>query len=297
VKFNNDGTKMFMLGRAGGSDVYEYSVSTAWDVSTITFVRSLDVGVVSATQGDNSANSIEFNTDGTKLFVLGQGQDLISEYALSTGFDLSTASFTHSFNVGSQENLAYGLAFSNDGTKMFVTGWTGDDINEYTLSTGFNVSTATFVDRFSVSSESGKPSSVQFDSDGTTMYVLNGSGAPKIYQYTLQDAWDVSTASYTGKSFSVLGEESKPRGFCFGDNGTKLFVCGWSGDDINQYTLELNLVLNTPPASGTQIKILHKKGQVWYTAKDGNPANGLGLQASTTQQAKFIAGEPTNAPE
>ena len=39
------------------------------------------------------------------------------------------------------------------------------------------------------------------------------------------------------------------------------------------------------------------KGQVWYTALDGNPSDGKGLQASTTNQAKFIAGEPTNAPE
>jgi len=57
------------------------------------------------------------------------------------------------------------------------------------------------------------------------------------------------------------------------------------------------VTLSTVPASGTQIKILHKKGQVWYTAKDGNPADGKGLQASGTQQAKFIANEPTNAPE
>ena len=45
------------------------------------------------------------------------------------------------------------------------------------------------------------------------------------------------------------------------------------------------------------IRDRHKKGQVWYTAADGNPADGKGLQASTTQQAKFIANEPTNAPE
>jgi len=57
------------------------------------------------------------------------------------------------------------------------------------------------------------------------------------------------------------------------------------------------VTLTTAPAAGTQIKILHKKGQVWYTAKDGNPADGKGLQASTTQPAKFIADEPTNAPE
>ena len=57
------------------------------------------------------------------------------------------------------------------------------------------------------------------------------------------------------------------------------------------------MTLSTAPASGTGVKILHKKGQVWYTALDGNPADGRGLQASTTQQANFIAGEPTNAPE
>jgi sugar lactone lactonase YvrE len=297
VKWNNDGTKMFMLGRSNDS-VYEYSASLAFDVSSITYVRLLDIGVVSATQGDNAANSISFNTDGTKLFVLGQGQNLVNEYALSTGFDLSTASFTHSFNIGSQEASAYGLAFSNDGTKMFVTGWNGDDINEYTLSTGFDVSTASYSQRFSVSSECGKPSSVQFDSDGTTMYVLNGSGVPKIYQYKLETAFDVSTASYTGKLFEVTDQETKPRGFCFGGaTGQKLYVAGWTGDDINQYSLDATVVLSTPPASGTQIKILHKKGQVWYTAKDGNPADGKGLQGSSTQQAKFIANDPTNAPE
>ena len=57
------------------------------------------------------------------------------------------------------------------------------------------------------------------------------------------------------------------------------------------------VTLSTAPASGTQIKILHKKGQVWTTGADGNPADGKGLQGSATQQAKFIAQEPTNSPE
>jgi hypothetical protein len=69
------------------------------------------------------------------------------------------------------------------------------------------------------------------------------------------------------------------------------------GSTINYSISGNNVTLTTTPASGTQIKILHKKGQVWYTAKDGNPADGKGLQASSTQQAKFIANEPTNAPE
>ena len=303
VKFNADGTKMFMLGRADTSDVYEYTLTTAFDVSTASFVDGIDVGVgtlgASGSQGDNSANSIEFNTDGTKLFVLGQGNDLVNEYALSTGFDVSTASFTQSFDISAQESLPYGLAFNNDGTKMFICGWAGDDINEYVLTTGFDISTASYSQNYSVAAQNAKPSAVQFNTDGTKMYVLRGTGAPEIQEYRLTTGFDVSTASFVNSDavFDVSSEETKPRGFCFNSDGTKLFVCGYTGDDINEYTLTSTVTLTTPPASGTQVKVLHKKGQVWYTAKDGNPSNGLGLQASTTAQAKFIAGEPTNAPE
>ena len=43
------------------------------------------------------------------------------------------------FQLASQESAPKGLAFNSDGTKMFVTGYHGDDVNEYTLSTGFNL--------------------------------------------------------------------------------------------------------------------------------------------------------------
>ena len=239
VKFNNDGTKVFVLGRAN-DNVYEYSVGTAWNVSSLTLVRTLDISVVSSTQGDNAANGIEFNTDGTKMFILGQGQDLVNEYALSTGFDLSTASFTQSFDISSEEDLPYGVTFNNDGTKMYITGRRQDDVDEYVLTTGFDISTASPSQTFSVSSQAERASAIRFNSDGTKMFVLEGGttgeGHNTIYQYTLTTAFDVSTATYSEKSFSVLFEEDKARGFCFGDNYTKLYVVGWTGDDINQYT-------------------------------------------------------------
>ena len=81
--------------------------------------------------------------------------------------------------------------------------------------------------------------------------------------------------------------------------GQRLLLTSEDGSTIN-YSVDGSttaVTLTTAPAADTQIKILHKKGQVWYTAKDGNPADGKGLQASTTQPAKFIANEPTNAPE
>jgi hypothetical protein len=68
--------------------------------------------------------------------------DAVYEYNLSTGFDISAAVYSQSFSVAAQDTAPTALAFNNDGTKMFVLGSTGDDVNEYTLSTGFDVSTA-----------------------------------------------------------------------------------------------------------------------------------------------------------
>ena len=81
--------------------------------------------------------------------------------------------------------------------------------------------------------------------------------------------------------------------------GQRLLLTSEDGSTIN-YSVDGSttaVTLSTAPASGTQVKILHKRGQVWYTAADGNPADGKGLQGSTSGQAKFIANEPTNAPE
>ena len=51
-------------------------------------------------------------------------------------FDVSTATFANVvFSVSGQEPAPQDMAFSNNGTKMFVVGWFGEDINEYTLST------------------------------------------------------------------------------------------------------------------------------------------------------------------
>ena len=72
------------------------------------------------------------------MFITGQTGDDVNEYTLTTGFDVSTATFVDSFDVSSKENNTFGLAFNFYGTKMYVTGWTGDAINEYTLTTAFD---------------------------------------------------------------------------------------------------------------------------------------------------------------
>jgi len=140
IAFNNDGTKMYMVGLTNDS-VYQYSLSTAFDLST----ASYDSVSFSVAGQDTQPRGITFNSDGTKMYVVGTTSDSVHQYNLSTGFDLSTASYDSvSLSVASQGTGAHGIAFNNDGTKMYVVDTTADSVFQYTLSTGFDLSTASY---------------------------------------------------------------------------------------------------------------------------------------------------------
>ena len=227
--FNKDGTKMFVAGYSDDA-IDEYTLSTAWDVSTASFVDSFVTK-----SDDEDARDVKFNQDGTKMFVLGKEEDEVFEYTLTTGFDVSTASLVDSFVISNEETQPNELEFNSDGTKMFIMGNAGNDINEYKLSTGFDVSTASFVDSFDVSSEENNPFGFTFYSKGTKMYVTGWTG-DDINEYTLTTAFDVSTASFVG-SFDVSSEDIKPTSLEFSSDGSKMFVLGAIGKDVNEYTL------------------------------------------------------------
>jgi len=120
---------------------------------------------------------------------------------------------------------------------------------------------------------------------------------------TIPYADTVYTNTFTGDGSSavfVLSQTPESAGeLDIFIGGQRLLLTSEDGSTIN-YSVDGStraVTFTTAPAYAEQIKILHKRGQVWYTAADGNPADGRGLQASTTQQARFIADEPTNAPE
>ncbi|MDB4188788.1 Ig-like domain-containing protein [Candidatus Pelagibacter sp.] len=190
--FNNNGTKMFVVG-ATGDDVNEYTISSGFDLSSnITFVDSKDIS-----GQDTDPQGIAFNGNGTKMFVVGNAGDDVNEYTLTTGFDVSSASFVDSFQIDDdQDYTPIGIAFNFYGTKMFVVGDDDNDINEYTLSTAFDVSSASFVDGngdgtgFSVASQTSTPSGIAFNNDGTKMFVTDRNDAD-VHSYELDAPFDI----------------------------------------------------------------------------------------------------------
>ena len=228
IAFNNNGTKMFVSESDGTNDISEYSLTTGFDVSTASFVHSFDIS-----SEETTAESVRFNNDGTKMFILGRNGDDVYEYTLTTGFDVSTANFVDSFDVSPEEEDGMGLAFNTDGTKMFVTGFDGDDINEYTLTTGFDVSTAKFKYTFEPTTALSNPREMTFNNNGTKMFIYDSDRYVK--EYTLTVGFDVSTASFLDKI--ILTEQAFPYGLVFNDDGTKLYITGLTTSSVNEYTL------------------------------------------------------------
>jgi hypothetical protein len=142
---------------------------------------------------------------------------------------------------------------------MYVNGSTGDDVNEYTLSTAWDITTATFVTTFSTASQDTSPQDVFFKPDGLTMFIMGGT-TDTVYQYTLTVAWDVSTASYASKSFSVTSQESGPLGLWFKPDGLVMYVIGSTSDTVFQYTLGTAWDVSTASYASISYSIATQEG-------------------------------------
>jgi DNA-binding beta-propeller fold protein YncE len=231
--FKSDGLKMY-IPVANGDAVYEYNLSTAWDVSTASWIAPANSYFSVAAQ-DTAPTGVFFKPDGLKMYVIGATGDDVNEYSLSTAWDVSTASYVQNFSIAAQETAPLGVFFKPDGLKMYVIGSTGDDVNEYDLSTAWDVSTASYLQNFSVAAQETNPQGLFFKPDGLKMYVIGNVG-DDVNEYDLSTAWDISTASYL-QNFSIAAQETGPTGVFFKPDGLKMYVIGFDGDAAYEYNL------------------------------------------------------------
>ena len=194
-------------------------------------ITTKDSGVALYTGSqDTSMRDCVISSDGSKFFVIGESGDAVYEYALSTNFDISSssASYTTSFSVSAQEAGPRGLAFSPDGTRLYICGTSNQVVFQYSMSTAWDISTASYVASGGYAIEG-----LVFKPDGTSYIMCNG--ATQIWQYDLSTAWDITTASYVSQP--TISQDNAITGIALNADGTKLFLLGDSYDKVYQYTL------------------------------------------------------------
>ncbi len=148
MRFNNDGTKMFLVDAVGTVGVIEYDLSTPYLPGSASF------GNFFATESSREIQDIDFDDDGTRMYVIesksgNPSSDKIYAYKLSTGFDTSTATFAGSianfFDAAGGDGGPGGMHFSKDGMKFYQVSFVNDstgNINkvfEYDLSCPYGI--------------------------------------------------------------------------------------------------------------------------------------------------------------
>ena len=152
LTFKSDGSAFYVSSALGGEAfVFEFSLSTNWDVSTASFLRSVDFATI---LGSQFIERIFFGPDGLNLFAV-EAITFNAAYKipLSSAWDLTSASSAVSFSFSNEDANITSFTFKDDGLKMYSLGFSTKNVYQYT--TGTAPAPATFTYPASVAWPSG----------------------------------------------------------------------------------------------------------------------------------------------
>ena len=216
IKISSDGTKFYTINKATGK-LMQYTFATAYDLNS-----SVTVGGPYTLTNVTTPRSIAFSDNGKKLFV---GDDatteIIHQFNLTTAWDASTivweGSITPDATAGNDTtDDPFGIAFSNDGTKMFIHDIDGnDEIKVHSLKSPFNL--------IDIDGENdGDVLADDTDADGDTLTVT------QIAVTGSSNAAVASSSSYNSNATSRTGTYGTLR---IGADGTYDYVADQSAAD------------------------------------------------------------------
>ena len=242
IFFRPDGTAVYVMDQY--RNIRESTLSTPWDISTHSASSTGYFQVSTSTHGN--PRNIFFKDDGTELYGIQDNGSLsrVIQYSLSTAWDLSTMSFTRQVSTllgSANESSPKGVSFSSDGTNMYVSGNNLNTITRFTLSTAWDISTASYdsVGSSYNSSPANESSGLGMfmKPDGTRFYVV-GNTNDKIFQWNATTAYDVSVIGGSSSSdVSITAQETLPMSMYISPDGSHMYVGGGTDHGIDQYSL------------------------------------------------------------
>jgi hypothetical protein len=209
---------------------------------TYTVDQDVKASITTSGLGDTTATLHQTNntivvTAGATDFANGQ-IDLIVNNGRSTDTETINVSavYTWAINLNnltddsvnltlSSPYLApYGLSFNNNGTIMVLYTIEGSNyLHQYSLSTPWNLATATLTQSVNVSSYyTGQGRGIQFNNDGTKIF-FSVNFTNVLSEHNLSTPYDISTISSSASATTTLSGSGDIDAFTFNSDGTRLW--------------------------------------------------------------------------
>ena len=190
--WNNDGTKLYYPSHSGTNKIEEFTLSTAYDLSTIPSTPS---HTYTPQNWTSQMAGLVFKPDGTKMYAVedgGQGSGgggQIHTFTLSTAWDLSTASFTSKTadNYFTHSGARFtSFEFADSGSTIYILDRMNDVIRRYSLATAWDVTNATYLgtsyDIALTGGSSNDPCSITIDNNDSVLLVSD-YGSQETFEY------------------------------------------------------------------------------------------------------------------
>jgi len=224
-------------------ELLEYSCFANYDISTCTYVRELPLNNnhegSNGPINDRHPYGFTFDDDGSHVYVSGNYNNKIYEIELGSAFNLSSA--TKRQEIASVDGTPCGITFNNDGTKLFLAGFAGDRIIVWPLSTAYSLASGSVGTpaEYDVSTQSSRPRDIDFNSDGTKMYIVSAPNNEYVSVYSLNTAFDLSAGfSHLGNFTTVSDQDEQPFSIEFNNDGTKFYMNGYQTDSVYEYDVD-----------------------------------------------------------
>jgi hypothetical protein len=297
--FRPNGLNMYVSGQTGvaplfasGDYVHQYTLGTAWDISN---AGAATVGWTTSFRvlEDSNPFAVYFKDDGTKMFVAGNTNQRIYEYALGTAWNVSTAGLTTSILIGTgtTQNLPLtltqptGLAFNASGTQMFISDSDRDVVARFNLRTAWDLNTAVFYDNVYVGFQDLNPSGIFYQENQSKAYIT-GNGTDTVYQYnTNVPSLELESSGISTRSSVVVNNETRLN--------DRLYVTGDTHVNSNT-TLKGTLTVDGASTLTGAVSIAGGLTVSGGTISAGNNATSL-LIANTTTAVNFFTGQTSGA--
>jgi len=240
--FKPDGYELY-VGDGVGQTVIQWTLGTAWDLSTATYTDAVNV---SGQIGSEDLDTIFFSSDGTKMYAGDGSVTTIYQYTLASAWDISTASYaSKSFDYygdgGGWEMENIGMFIGDSGTKLFVCGYIASSgvsrAQQFNLSTAWDISTAQYPGGSRYFTTSNRPNAIFLNSAGSKVYITRYSNE-QLIEYTLGTNWDFATETLND-TYDYSAEFFPPdvcAGMFYKPDGTKLYLLNWNNDTLFQYS-------------------------------------------------------------